>query len=421
MSASPRPPVLAPFQTRSFRFQWPADLATSWAQEMEGVILGWYILVETGSVMMLTLFGSVIFIGTLLAPMFGVVGDRIGHRNLLCLMRVSYTALSLTLMVLIFSGTVSPVSVFVVATVMSSIRSSDLVMRNAIIGSTIPQPLLVGAMGVSRITGDSARIAGALAGAAVVATLGMGPAYLVITLFYAISFLLTLGVAGAGPAAHTIGEMSGMPSRSSPGRDLSEGLAYVWRTPHLLAATAIAFLVNLTAYPWSNGLLPYVAREVYRIDQTGLGYLVASFAVGAITGSIALSTHGASIRPARMMIVFAGIWHALLFVFAFQETEIGGLVMMTLAGLAQSLCLVPLAAMLVRTSEPRLRGRVMGVRMLAVYGLPVGLVATGPLIEHLGFRATGILYSVGGLVACIAIAVHWWHHLWPADAPGNVR
>ena len=40
-------------------------------------------------------------------------------------MRVSYTALSLTLMVLIFSGTVSPVSVFVVATVMSSIRSSD--------------------------------------------------------------------------------------------------------------------------------------------------------------------------------------------------------------------------------------------------------------------------------------------------------
>ena len=421
MNKSQRPPVLAPFQTRSFRFQWPADLATSWAQEMEGVILGWYILVETGSVMMLTLFGSVMMIGTLIAPMFGVVGDRIGHRNLLCLMRVTYSMLALTLTALIFTGTVTPLYVFIIATLMGSVRSSDLVMRNVIIGNTIPQPLLVGAMSISRITGDSARIAGALAGAGVVATLGMGPAYLVIALFYTTSFFLTLGVAGSGPAAHSIGEMAGMPARSSPWRDLRDGLAYVWRTPHLLAAMCIAFLVNLTAYPWSNGLLPYVAREVYRIDQAGLGYLVASFAVGAITGSIALSTHGTAIRPARMMIVFCGIWHALLLVFVQAETEIGGIAMITLAGLAQSLCLVPLAAMLVRTSEPRFRGRVMGVRMLAVYGLPVGLLATGPLIEHFGFAATGVAYSLFGIAATFVIAVRWRRDLWPLDAPGNAR
>ena len=37
----------------------------------------------------------------------------------------------------------------------------------------------------------------------------------------------------------------------------------------------IAFLANLTAYPLSNGLLPYVAREIYGTNQTGLGYLSA--------------------------------------------------------------------------------------------------------------------------------------------------
>src|SRR5262245_38522752 len=37
--------ALAPFGVRSFRFQWPADLAASWAFEMEGIILGWYVLV----------------------------------------------------------------------------------------------------------------------------------------------------------------------------------------------------------------------------------------------------------------------------------------------------------------------------------------------------------------------------------------
>ena len=41
--------LLAPFRIRSFRFQYPADLLTSWGSEMETLILGWYILAETGS------------------------------------------------------------------------------------------------------------------------------------------------------------------------------------------------------------------------------------------------------------------------------------------------------------------------------------------------------------------------------------
>ena len=37
----PRHSALAPFRIRSYRFQWPADLLTSWAFEMEALILGW--------------------------------------------------------------------------------------------------------------------------------------------------------------------------------------------------------------------------------------------------------------------------------------------------------------------------------------------------------------------------------------------
>src|SRR6201987_5464115 len=92
--------ALAPFRNRSFRFQWPADLLTSWAFEMETLILGWYVLVETRSVLLLSLFASLTYIGTLIAPMFGVIGDRIGHRDLLAMMRVSYTVLATVLMTL---------------------------------------------------------------------------------------------------------------------------------------------------------------------------------------------------------------------------------------------------------------------------------------------------------------------------------
>src|SRR5258708_6783091 len=67
------------------------------------------------------------------------------------------------------------------------------------------------------------------------------------------------------------------------------------------AAIWIAFLANLTAYPLSNGLLPYIARDISGTNQTGLGYLSASFAVGSLAGSIALSLVG-GIRLARLMV-----------------------------------------------------------------------------------------------------------------------
>ena len=67
------------------------------------------------------------------------------------------------------------------------------------------------------------------------------------------------------------------------------------------AALWVAFLANLTAYPLTNGLLPYIARAIYGTNQTGLGYLSASFAIGSLAGSIVLSLIG-DIRVARLMI-----------------------------------------------------------------------------------------------------------------------
>jgi predicted MFS family arabinose efflux permease len=284
----------------------------------------------------------------------------------------------------------------------------------------MPAALLVGAMSIQRTTSDSARVAGALAGAGLVATLGMGPAYVVIAILYAVSFVLTSSVArtGSAPGAHT-DAAAVFPSRS-PWRDLGDAAAYVWTTPHLLATMCLAFLVNLTAYPLTSGLMPYVAREIYGTNQTGLGYLVAGFATGALLGSVALS-RGGTIRAARMMIAFCALWHVMLLIFVHMQTLAGGIAVLVLAGCAQSLGMVPMSALLLRHSEARFRGRVMGLRILAIYGLPLGLMISGPLIGRVGYPATMTLYCAVGLVCTLLIAVRWHAHLWRLDAPANTR
>jgi len=409
--------ILAPFRVRSFRFQWPADLLASLAFEMETVILSWYVMVQTGSVLLLTLFGSLLFLGTLAAPMFGVLSDRLGPRFILIVMRGSYAVLAAILTLLALTGRLAPIWIFVVATLVGLVRPNDQALRNILIGETMPGPRLMGALAFSRATMDSARVAGALAGAGLFTVLGIGPAYILVTALYVASGGLTFGVArrrlvpdlGASPRAV---RGAGVAAGVSGLRDLKEGLLHVWRTPALHGPMWLAFLINLTAYPISGGLLPYVARQVYGVDATGLGYLVASFSLGALIGSIAMVATGGPRRPERSMLVYATLWYAVLLGFGFVRTLDAGLAALFLAGIVQSVAMISMAAWLLAAAGDRFRGRVMGVRMLAVYGLPLGLMASGALIERIGYAPTIATLAAVGLVFTLLAGITWRASLW---------
>ena len=402
--------ILPAFRVRSFRFQWSADLLTSWAFEMETVVLGWYVVTHTGSVLLLTIFGSLQYVGTLAAPMFGVLSDRHGGRAMLCVMRAIYATLAALLTVLALAGALTPGWVLVVAALAGVARPNDLAMRNTLIGATIPASHLMGALGLSRATADSARVVGALAGATLSSTMSLGHTYLFVTAFYLASLGLTLNVSRV--RTEPTGAARPPSSLAGTGRDLREGLAYVARTPTLLAMVLLAFLVNLTAYPATNGLLPYVAQRIYHVDATGLGWLVASFAGGGLVASIGTVLTAGARHPERATLVAAAAWHAALLVFGHVETMRAGVVALLVAGFAQNVSMIGVAATLLANAEPRFRGRVMGVRTLAIYGLPVGLLLAGVLIDRLGFPWTNTVSALLGLVVTGWIGFTWRDALW---------
>ena len=416
MSAPARLAALAPFGIRSFRFQWPADVATSWAFEMETLILGWYVLVETRSVFMLTLFASMQYLGTLISPMMGVMGDRVGQRTVLCAMRAVYLTMAVIMMTIAYAGIMTPVLVLCIAAVTGLVRPSDIGMRAALTGDTMPATLLMGAMSIQRTTQDSAKIVGALTGAALVSALGVAPAYTVVACMYATSVLLTLK---AGRVRAADGARAAAPRSASPWRDLKEGLAYVWNTPLLLAVMLLAFMLNVTAFPQITGLMPYVAKEVYRADQATLAYLLASFSSGALVGSITLSRHGGALPPARAMVVFATGWYVMLMVFAHTQQLAAGIPVLVLTGFCHSMGQIPMVTVLLRNSDEKYRGRVMGIRMMAIYGNLPGLWIAGPLIAGFGYSFTATLYCVIGLASIALIASRWRAQIWRLTAPAN--
>jgi len=362
---------------------------------METVVLGWYVMVHTGSVLVLTAFGSLQFLGTLAAPMFGVLGDRLGGRVMLCTMRAIYAVLAALLLLLTLAGSLTPVWVLVVAALAGIVRPNDLVMRNALIGETIPAAHLMGALGMSRATMDSARVVGALAGAGLSTVLGLGYTYVFVTSFYVASFALTFGVSRRPPVPDPGASPRGASMPGPSGwRDLKDGLVRIVTTPELLAMMLLAFLINLTAYPVSSGLLPYVAQRVYHVDATGLGWLVASFAFGGLLASMTMVLTKGARRPERATLVHTAIWYVVLL------------------GFVQNVAIISMTATLLAAAGDGFRGRVMGVRTLAVYGLPLGLMASGVLIEHIGYRPTISALSAIGLALTLLIGIRWRASLW---------
>ena len=380
---------------------------------MEALILGWYVLVETGSVESLVLFASLAWLGSLFSPFFGIAGDRLGFRTLLCATRAAYAGLALVVTVLAFTHLLRPWHVFVIAAAAGVMRPSDMMVRQVLVAQSMQPYMLMGALAVARTTSDMARVAGALAGTGSVALIGMGPAYAIVTALYVGSFLLSLGVIGV-PPAHAA-------SATKTLAGLKQAVAYVWRMPEQLGAFCVAFLVNLAAFPFFLGLLPYVAKDIYAIGQTGLGWLAASWASGALVGSIAVGGSRVPLAAGRAMLVSGAIWFVAILLFGQTHTLAIGLLLLFTAGVAQSYCMTPLAAVMLRSASDEMRGRVMGMRMLAVWGLPLGLIVAGPTIEHFGYTATTVIYGGLGLAAMAAIAWRWRAALWSAAAPANAH
>jgi len=67
---------------------------------------------------------------------------------------------------------------------------------------------------------------------------------------------------------------------------------------------------------------------------------------------------------------------------------------------------------LLRITPEQFRGRIQGVRMLAVYGLPVGLLAAGVLVDWSGFFSAVLVYALLGILCTGWIALRWRAAIW---------
>ena len=125
-----------------------------------------------------------------------------------------------------------------------------------------------------------------------------------------------------------------------------------------------------------------------------------------------MAVTGGARKPATFMFSFAMVWFVLLAVFAVITQIEFGLAILFIIGIVQSFTMLSMASLIIGSAAAELRGRVLGVRMLAVYGLAMALPIAGVLIEAIGYTNTTWIFVMIAIAATSAIAFNWRHAFW---------
>ncbi len=404
------------FKRRDFRFLWLSDGMGGWADQMELVVLGWFVLLETDSPFMVGLYAALRSTGTLLSPLYGIVIDRYNRKKLLRNARTGFAVIAAAFFILSATDRLEVWHVFALAAILGMVRAFDNVTRQTLIADVVDREGLMNAVALTRSGRDTTQIVGPVVAGVMLSRAGMGASYgLIVGVYLAgVAFAYQLRTPSGGQAGRGASLMT----------NLSETAAYIGSHQVILALLLMAFLVNLTALPLSLGLMPVYARDALGASSNGLGQLLAANAVGGFTGSVAIAVLPNFRRPGAVILVASLAWHALILAVTRVRWFGPSLPVLWAAGIAQSFTMVTMTVALLSVTSPELRGRVNGVRSMAVYGLPIGLLTTGGLADVLGITTAMAISGAVGMFFTLLVTVRLrglWRLSQESDVPARTQ
>ncbi|MDA0769342.1 MAG: MFS transporter [Chloroflexi bacterium] len=389
--------LLRSLRTRNYRQLWYSDNLMTAAEQMEFLVLAWYVVTETSSPFWVTLFAALRFTGTMFAPFYGIIVDRYDRKKLLVFSRLGFAGISLCILALSFTGQLQIWHVFVLTALAGMGRAFDNVTRQTFIADLVKREELSNAVALTRTGRDATQIFAPVVGGLLLDRIGLNWTYILVMVLHlsGVFFMNRMR-----PPERTLTARG-----SSILSNLTESFRYAGKHQIVLSLLLLAFLVNLTGFPMNLGLTPVYAKEVLETTSAGLGQLLGAYSAGAFVGSIAIASIVNMRRLGRFMVLGAILWH--LGVLALSQTSIfgGAMAILALSGFAQSFSMVTMAILLLGNTSSDIRGRIQGLRSLAVYGLPIGLLISGAVANGVGVSTALAINGVVGMVVTALIVL----------------
>jgi MFS family permease len=370
---------------------------------MQSVSQPWLVLLLGGTPLQL---GTVLALqygpSLFLAPLGGVLADRVDKRRALMLANAVASLEATTLFVLTFSGVVEIWHVMVLATVLGVVNAVEMPLRQAFAAELVPRRDLMNAIALNSATFNVARIVGP--GVAGLLLALFGPAFNFA--INAVSYVAVLfGLSRIDPDRLHRDAPKPREEVGSVRSSLAEGLRYARHTPSVLWPLVLLAGFAIFAMNFQT-LLPLYARDTLRLGADGYGALFASMGLGSLIGSMGLAFAG-SRRP-LMWLIMGGAVAFVIFELALGlvREPIFAFPLMVVLGLSSMLMVNTINVTIQNSVSNALRGRVMSLYVTVFAGsAPLGGFLAG-LVAQVWGPPAGFLLGAG-ITSLVVLVVGW--------------
>jgi MFS family permease len=323
----------------------------------------------------------------------GAIADAADRRKLVLVATCGNAAISAGLAAQAFAGLRSVWLLYALVALSSSVSAINAPARRALIPSLLPADQLTAGLALSRLSSQVTLTAGpALAGLIAAAPgLGLGACYLI----DAASFVCSLyGVARLPVLPRPAGA-----TRPGP-RAVAEGVRFIGRS-HVLAGAFLADL-NATVFGLPVALFPAINAERFGADPRTLGLFTTAIGAGGLLSAVLSGPVGRITRQGRAMLCAVAIWGAAFAGFAIATTLWLTLLMLAIAGAADTFTVVFRGTIVQQTTPGQFRGRVTAADyVVGVSGGQLGNLEAGAL----GSLTTPAISALAGGLITVAGAV----------------
>lgn len=321
----------------------------------------------------------------------GVLADRMDRRALLLRSRVASAAVAVAATVLVLTDHVGIGVLMLLSAGASAAYVFDPPSRQAILPKVVPFADLFSAVGLVRVSLQSAHTVGPLVAGLLIVPFGPGGVMVAMAalVILSIGMLVPMRDQPVSETARAVGVM----------RSLREGFDHV-RRDDLIRWCVIAQILFAVLGQSFMQLLPAIAVDTLGAGARELSWMAAAVGLGSLVGAFFIAS---AARVERLGALFLGLTAsagAMLVALGLQREIIDTVAVLVVLGVLHQLFMGVYAVILQLSAPDRLRGRIMAIMPLVFQGfVPLGVLLLGALGTLIGIS------SAIGLAGAVVVAV----------------
>jgi MFS transporter, DHA1 family, staphyloferrin A biosynthesis exporter len=379
---------------RDFRWYFVGNLTFFMAMQMQFVLRGYLAFDITGAAYSLGLIALAISLPMLLvAPLGGVVADRLNKKMLLIVSQTVAALASVLITVLMLADLIEFWHLLAVSLLTGVVFAFNMPARSALVPLLVPQHKLMNAISLQMGGMNLTRIVAPATAGVLIAPLGVGWVYFITACLFLLAVVSEFQLPKHG--------LTAMARDTGVFQEFAEGLSFVTRH-HLIGLLVLtSLLVPLFGFPVQQ-MLPVFSEEVFEVGPSGLGLLAAMTGVGGLVGAVISANMDR--QPSKGSIMFFGglIMGAFLLLFALSPSFILALAFIGAAGVGQMLFMTTNNTVVQASLPDELRGRVNSLSLMSFGVMPLAVLPLTVAADRVGAPLT-IAASSGVFIALLIL------------------